>query len=110
MLDLLGFSQGAALAGALTLIYPRRVRSLGLLSGFLPTAINANPADNSLNGLRVFIAHGTLDDRVPIRHARQAAATLQKAGAQVEFCEANVGHKLGLPCFKALESFFMRSN
>jgi hypothetical protein len=31
---------------------------------------------------------------------------LERAGAQVTYCEEDVGHKLSAPCFNALKSFF----
>jgi predicted esterase len=31
---------------------------------------------------------------------------LENAGAQVSFCEAEVGHKVSADCLRALQSFF----
>jgi predicted esterase len=57
---------------------------------------------------RIFIAHGTSDDIVPIRAARQTVDLLKKAGAQVEYCESDVGHKVSAICIPALEAFLRR--
>ena len=32
----------------------------------------------------------------------------KRAGAQVDFCEAEVGHKVSADCLRALETFFSR--
>jgi predicted esterase len=52
------------------------------------------------------MAHGTLDELVPVVRARQAVALLQQAGAQVDYCEDNVGHKLSATCFRSMQVFF----
>ena len=104
-LHLVGFSQGAALAYAFTLLYPERVASLSVLSGFLPEGAATEPSTKRGNGLPVFITHGTKDELVPVERARQAAETFQQAGAMVTYCEHDVGHKLSANCFRGLEIF-----
>jgi phospholipase/carboxylesterase len=56
----------------------------------------------------VFIAHGTTDNLVPVEMARESANLLKQAGANVTYCEEEVGHKLSAPCFRGLEAFFAR--
>ncbi|MBN1148761.1 MAG: hypothetical protein JXA78_15985 [Anaerolineales bacterium] len=104
-----GFSQGAALAFTFAMLYPWRVRALAGLSGFLPDGAQALARDQPLRDKRVFLAHGKRDDLVPVGRARQAAELLHQAGAQVVYCEEDVGHKLSLSCFEGLESFFRRN-
>lgn len=105
-IHLVGFSQGAALAYALALQHPAMVANLVGLSGFLPQGAAALARNRPLLGKRVFIAHGTLDDQVPVTMARQAVEILEQAGAQVSYCEDHVGHKLSASCFRGLENFF----
>ena len=107
-LHLIGFSQGAALAYAFTLSYPERVASLSALSGFMPEGIRAESAFQRLNGLPVFITHGTQDALVPVARARQAAEFFDRVGAEVSYCEHDVGHKLNAACFRGLEEFFRK--
>jgi phospholipase/carboxylesterase len=104
-LHLIGFSQGAALAYAFTLRYPERVASLSALSGFMPLEARAESSIKRLNGLPVFITHGSQDTLVPVERARQAAEFFDQAGAQVTYCEHDVGHKLNANCFRGLEAF-----
>jgi phospholipase/carboxylesterase len=97
-LHLVGFSQGAALACSMSVLYPERIASLAGLSGFLP--------EGASTWLPVFIAHGTRDERVPVERARSAVVQLENAGASVTYCEDDVGHKLSANCFRGLEAFY----
>jgi phospholipase/carboxylesterase len=102
---IVGFSQGAALGYAFGLYYPRRVLSLGGLSGFMPERAEALINAKRLENVPVFITHGTRDDLVPVEKARQAVRDFQRAGADVFYCEDEVGHKLSSTCFTSLEHF-----
>ncbi|MGE5222395.1 MAG: alpha/beta hydrolase [Omnitrophica WOR_2 bacterium] len=105
-ISLMGFSQGAALSFALALLYPDRVQRVAALSGFLPNDTEKIIATHPLQGMPVFIAHGERDETVPVERARRAAELLEAAGAQVVYCEDNVGHKLSAGCFRSMEEFF----
>ncbi len=104
--DVIGFSQGAVLAHVLALLFPGRVRRAGVLSGFVPDGEEPLLADGRLRGKPFFIAHGGLDEMVPIELARQSVESLKRAGARVTYCEEQVGHKVGVNCMRALEKFF----
>lgn len=101
---LMGFSQGAAFSFALAVSQPDRVSRLAALAGFLPAGGDGQLA--RLAGLPIFIAHGVQDETVPIAKARDARAALQTAGAQVQYCESDTGHKLGANCARELQEFF----
>lgn len=105
-LHLVGFSQGAALGYAFALLKPGRLASLAALSGFLPQGASALARKGLLNGLPVYITHGAKDELVPVVWARQAAEVLEQAGAQISYCEDDVGHKLSAACFRGLEAFY----
>jgi len=105
---IIGFSQGAALAYTIAILYPNTIASLAVLSGFLPDGAFAMLNPDRLKGLPVFIAHGTDDDMVPIERARAGVGLIQRAGANVIYCEDNVGHKLSTKCFRALEAFYRK--
>ncbi len=107
-LHLLGFSQGAALAYSMAIMYPKRIVSLAGLSGFLPDGASAWMGSERVKGLPIFIAHGSEDERVPIDKARMSVELLEKAGAKVTYCEDNVGHKLSAKCFRGLEAFYQQ--
>ena len=102
----IGFSQGAALTYALGLLHPHLLGAFAGLSGFLPEGAEAVIDSRPLEGKTAFVAHGTQDETVPVEHARRAVGLLEEAGAQVTYCEEDVGHKLSAPCFRGMESFF----
>lgn len=101
--DVVGFSQGAAMAGMLTLLYPGRIRKLAMLAGFLPQGADTL-AFGSLP-TQVFIAHGTQDLMVSVERARDARRLFEQVGAQVDYCEADVAHKVSAECLKALVEY-----
>lgn len=98
-----GFSQGAAFSFGWALSQPQGVTRLAALAGFLPGGAESQLA--SLAGLPIFMAHGTQDETVPVSLARQAEQQLTAAGAQVQYCEAETGHKLAADCARQLAEF-----
>jgi phospholipase/carboxylesterase len=105
-LNLIGFSQGACMAYILSIKYKEMFEKTACLSGYLPAGLEIDLAPQLMIGKRYYISHGTLDETVPVLFARDSAKALNLAGADVNYCEENVGHKLSLPCFKGLEDFF----
>jgi phospholipase/carboxylesterase len=104
--DMMGFSQGAAMTVTFALTYPQRIRKLAVLSGFTPAAIDNLVITKPLAGKSTFIAHGSSDEMVPIEMAHQTHSILERAGSTITFCEANVGHKVSADCVRALGLFF----
>jgi len=96
-LVLAGFSQGAALALSAVTLGSVRPAAVVALAGILPAGDLAG-----LRSVPIFWAHGRRDEVVPVERARRDAERLRQAGASLTFCEADVGHKLGAECFKAL--------
>lgn len=103
--DLVGFSQGAAAAYALGLVWPQRIHRLAGLAGFLPAGSERYYAGRPLQGKNVFIAHGRQDDRIRIETGYQAESGMVQAGAAVDFCPADIGHKLSASCHSRLVQF-----
>ena len=104
-IDVLGFSQGAVMSSLLAFLYPQRIRKTGILAGFVPGGLEELVAKRPLEGKPFFVAHGTKDETVPIDRARASIEILEKAGAHVTYCEDEVGHKVSLPCLRALKDF-----
>ncbi len=107
-IDIIGFSQGAAMTFTLGLLYPQRVRKMGILAGFAPDGAELLVAPGPLNGKQAFVAHGSQDQIVPLAQARRAIQLLEDAGANVTYCESAVGHKLSADCLVALEQFLLK--
>jgi len=104
-IHLIGFSQGAALAYYWAVTYAVKIGKVACLAGFLPQGIEPAIKSGALIGKEFFIAHGSLDETVPVHHAREAAQKLQEGKAKVIYCEDNSGHKLGPSCFRGLNAF-----
>jgi len=104
--DVAGFSQGGALTNVLALLYPQRIRKAIVLAGFMPGGTDDLLARRVLNDKSFFVAHGTQDNLVPLERAQKSVELLKQAGAQVTFCEAEVGHKVSADCLRGLETFF----
>jgi phospholipase/carboxylesterase len=104
---LAGFSQGAAMALTLAIRYPLFQRT-AILSGFLPEGGVDYLLNHALVGKEFLIAHGRLDDIVPVDLARETFQALDRAGAAVDYCEEEVGHKLSKHCFDRLKAFLTR--
>lgn len=101
-----GFSQGGAAILAWGLHHPQGIRSLSVLSGFLPRGGTPYLERQVLLGRPVFIAHGTQDSLIPVERARHMAEVLEKSGAQVTYCEDAVGHKVSADCLRRWKQFW----
>jgi phospholipase/carboxylesterase len=104
--SLVGFSQGAAVAYVYAILNPERVTRLAGLAGFMPDHNQREIEHRPLEGKAVFVAHGKKDEKVTLERAKNSVETLQNAGGLVTYCEADVGHKLGVNCFRELKTFF----
>lgn len=104
--DLVGFSQGGALVNTIALLSPQRVNKASVLAGFMPAGADDLLAQRVLRGKQFFIAHGVQDRLVSVERARQSIELLESGGAQVTFCQAEVGHKVSAECLRSLQSFF----
>lgn len=105
-INLMGFSQGGALALTYALLFPKKLNKIACLSGFLPDNSESIQPSILAAEKQFFIAHGTKDKIVPIEFARQSVKFLQKIGAKVIFCEDDIGHKLSANCFEGINQFF----
>ena len=104
--SLLGFSEGAALSYTIALKYPDRIEKLAGLSGFLPSDVLESVVHGSLHDRKIFIAHGSMDELVSVEKARSVVMAFKQAGAEVVYCEEDVGHKLSAGCFRGLGEYF----
>lgn len=99
-----GFSQGSALAFLLAEQQQTCPAALVSLAGYLPGGDLA-----PLNDLPVFWGHGSQDQTIPISRARLDVQRLEGLGARVRFCEADVGHKVGVECMRGLKEWLRNS-
>ncbi len=104
--DVIGFSQGGALALTLAALYPKRINKIGALSGFVPLGVDEILKPDLLNKIRFFWAHGTEDEMISFERGRASIKMLENAGAKVHLCQAKIGHKVSKNCRHALSDFF----
>jgi predicted esterase len=102
----MGFSQGAARCNVLGFLYPDRIGKTGILAGFVPEGLEEWVSGRPLEGKPYFVAHGTKDETISVDRARASIAILEQAGANVTYCEDEVGHKVSANCLRALKEFF----
>ena len=98
-----GFSQGGVMSYAVA-FGPGRPAPAGVmaLSSFMPTVEGAELDLEDRRGFPVAIAHGTLDQIIPVDFGRAARDRLVEAGADVLYRESPVPHTLDpreLPAF-----------
>jgi phospholipase/carboxylesterase len=93
---LAGFSQGAMMSYAVGLTNPGLVKGIAVLSGRLfPSLKQEIKISPALKNLKIFISHGTKDDRIPFSEGKAAGDYLKSIGLKPEFHEyAGMGHSI----------------
>jgi phospholipase/carboxylesterase len=90
---LAGFSQGAMLTLAIALTEPEKIAGAAVLSGRLIAAVRDNhAAPERLRGFPILVTHGTDDQQIPVRSARDIRQALKPMGVAVEYYEFESGH------------------
>ena len=105
-LYILGFSQGAAVAYATILNHPGLVQGVAGLVGFSPVVPDPIIERKPLATLPVHMAVGKEDERVPLEIARKCRDIIAKAGAELDYHEYQVGHKLNSRGLQNLKAWF----
>jgi phospholipase/carboxylesterase len=100
-LILAGFSQGAMMSLDVGL----RSDAAGIIamSGGL-----YEPDLPELKSRPIFIAHGTLDDVVPVSYARRARLVLEEHGFDVDYHEYPMGHQVAMEEMEDVRAFIAR--
>lgn len=94
---LIGFSQGAMMSYDVGLSHPDKIKGIAPLSGrlFKHLKNNQEARSNKLKLLKIFIAHGTADDRIPFAEAQTAEDYLKRIGLTPEFHSyKGLGHSI----------------
>ena len=90
---LAGFSQGGTVAVRTALLAERPVAGVLALSTYLPPLEPLRPAAAAA-GLRVFLAHGILDEVLPLRLGLHLRDQLASGGCAVEWRQYEMGHQV----------------
>lgn len=105
---LMGFSQGAAASYAVALRHPGVVQGIAGLVGFVPMECDDLQTASGLEGLPVFMAVGAADERIPYSRSLACAQTLNLAGADLEYHEYDMGHRLNVEAMRDLKAWWKR--
>jgi len=92
---LAGFSQGGAIVLQTALRHPERLAGVMALSTYLPIASTLAAERHAANkDLPVFMAHGKLDEIIPIARAQQSREALEKLGYAVTWKDYPMAHSV----------------
>ena len=97
-----GFSNGANIAAALTLLRPDALREAALFAAMMPVP---DPPDHDLAGTRTFLASGTRDPMAPLDSADLLVTALRARSAQVETYRHDGGHQVTLDGVRAAKAW-----
>ncbi len=86
-----GYSNGANMVASLLLTYPDLFKAALLFRAMVPFDPESPPA---LHGKAVYLAAGERDSLIAPHLAQRLSAVLREAGADVELCWIQAGHRL----------------
>lgn len=90
---LLGFSQGTILSYAVALTYPKKVKNIIALSGYINSDILPENLDpKSYTHLNFYCSHGSVDQVIPVDWARRSPKFLEQLNINHVYSEFPVGH------------------
>lgn len=101
-----GFSMGAAMAGALTLLHPEKVAGTVMTSGYLPPDSGDRYRAKDATGKPIFQGHGLYDYVVPLEGARLTRDYLQSLGVRLTYKEYPMAHQVSAEELKDLAQWF----
>ena len=88
-----GFSQGAIMSYKLALLYPKKFGGIIIHSARLPVEYSVKEL-NLYKNLNILIIHGSEDSGLSTKWAYQGKALFEKLGANTDYYEAKIGHKM----------------
>jgi phospholipase/carboxylesterase len=90
----MGFSQGAVMSAALSLVAPNRIRGVIMHSGYVPANSGLPLKPDLIGDKPFFVAHGQYDDVIPVTYGRASQAFLTEHGARLTYHEYPIGHTI----------------
>jgi phospholipase/carboxylesterase len=92
-ITLLGFSQGTILSYAVALSYPKKVKNVIGLSGYINKGIIKEGFENNdFSSLNIYSSHGSVDQVIPVEWARKNKPLLDSLNIDCTYSEFPVGH------------------
>ena len=106
---LLGFSQGTILSYAVALTYPKKVKNIVALSGYINEDILPDVIKESdVAHLNFFCSHGSVDQVIPVDWARKTPAFLEALVINHVYKEYPVGHGVAPQNFYDLKDWLSK--
>lgn len=110
-ITMLGFSQGTILSFALGLSYPKLVKNIIGLSGYVdPNMLKAGYESNDFSHLKVYNSHGSVDQVIPVEWARNNKPFLEKLNIDITYEEYPVGHGINPQNFQSFKNWLKQEN
>jgi phospholipase/carboxylesterase len=98
----LGLYQGGAILSLCIQQAPNKFGGLGMLASF---AIKHPAITPALEGMPIFIGHGSKDEVVPLEKAMRGGDYLRESGGHITLVTDEVGHKLGTGAMRELKAW-----
>jgi phospholipase/carboxylesterase len=106
---LLGFSQGTILCYAVALTYPKKVKNIIALSGYVNQKIlPENLTNKDFSNLDFYCSHGSVDQVIPVDWARQTKPFLSSLKIKHQYSEFPVGHGVAPQNFHQLKEWLIK--
>ena len=106
---LLGFSQGTILSYAVALTYPKKVKNVIALSGYINKDIIPKETENhDYSNLDLYCSHGSVDQVIPVDWARQTSPFLDSLNIKYKYSEFPVGHGVAPQNFYELKDWLVK--
>ena len=106
---LLGFSQGSILSIAIALSYPRKIRNVIALSGYVNKEILREGYQRENHSVtRFYVSHGSSDQVVPVEWARQVPQVLKELNVKYKYEEFPGGHGVTPQNFYSFRDWLMK--
>ncbi|SEF29684.1 phospholipase/carboxylesterase [Amycolatopsis pretoriensis] len=99
-----GFSNGANIAAAVTLLRPEVVREAALFAAMSPVP---QPPSHDLSATRVFLVNGERDPMAPLASTEELVRLLRERGADVVTQRHPGGHQITLDGVRAAAKWIM---
>jgi len=110
-ITMLGFSQGTILSFALGLSYPKLIKNIIGLSGYVDTnMLKTGYETNDFSHLKVYNSHGSVDQVIPVEWARKNKPFLENLKIEVTYEEYPVGHGINPQNFESFKNWLTNQN
>lgn len=105
-ITLLGFSQGTILSFSIVMSYPKKIKNIVGLSGYISEDMFIeNYKNNDFSNLSVYTSHGSVDQVIPVDWARKTEPFLNELNIPCTYSEFPVGHGVAPQNFYEFKSW-----